>query len=119
MKSVVAAAARSLSIIINLRLARSTSTPTMGLSTTIGSVKKKPTSVSDVAFPVTSQAHSVRPKLLTAVPSSERICPIQMTRKAVIPVGRLEDVSVVINAPCGCDSQIALWWLKRADYICI
>ena len=100
--SVVKAAAKSLSIIINLRLARSTSTPTMGVNAIIARVKAKPMRVSGVARPpLASKAHSVSPNWLTAVPSSESICPIQMTIKAVIPVGRLVVVFVDIQISCG------------------
>jgi hypothetical protein len=45
------AAAISLSIIINLRLARSTNTPTRGVKMIIAAVKATPIHVSGVAFP--------------------------------------------------------------------
>ncbi len=46
--------ARSLIIIMNLRLERSTSAPANGLTINMGVTKKKPTSASAVAFPVSS-----------------------------------------------------------------
>ncbi len=81
-------AARSLSIITSLRLARSTIAPANGLNKTVGPNAKNPINASAVTSPVSCQAKIVSAKRVIPVPIRETNWPLQMIVKAGMPVGR-------------------------------
>jgi hypothetical protein len=87
--------AMSLTIIISLRLERSTSAPAKGEAISIGATKKKPINASAVAELVFSYAQMVMPKPVMLVPSREMIWPIQTMVKPNMPLGRFVSVGVV------------------------
>jgi len=82
-------AARSLSIITNLRFQRSTNAPAKGVTSSAGAKVKNPTRARAVACWVICQAHIVSAKPVIAVPCSEITWPIQMIVNPSMPVGRV------------------------------
>jgi hypothetical protein len=100
-------AAKSLTIIISLRLWRSTITPAKGDMIRKGVMKKTCISPMAVALSVCWYIQMVRPKCDMLEASTETIWPIQMKKKPVIPVGDLRGmvspggIVFVVEVPSG------------------
>ena len=92
--------ARSLTIIIILRLDRSTIAPANGDAISMGATKKKPSIARAVAELVFWYAQIVTAKPVILVPSNEMIWPTQTMEKPNIPVGRFGDLSAVLIVEC-------------------